>query len=183
MTVLVTDRLVLRQWRDEDRAPFAAMNADPEVMRYFPAPFDRTQSDALLDRFISEWREGVSFHAVEEKATGRFVGFVGVGSIHPTIPIAPSVQVAWRLIRDVWGRGYAPEAARATIDLAFADEGLREVVAYTSTINAPSRRVMEKLGLDRAPERDFDHPALAAGDPLRRHVLYRISRADWLRQR
>lgn len=179
MIELVTERLVLRRWREDDREPFAAMNADPEVMRYFPSVLTRAESDALHERFVREWREGRSFHAVEEKASGRFIGFVGVAPLPALLPIAPATQVGWRLARDVWGHGYAPEAARATMDRAFADPGLAEIVSYTVPANAPSRRVMEKLGLERAADRDFEHPALPEGHPLRQHILYRVTRTNW----
>lgn len=180
MTVLVTDRLVLRPWQETDRAPFAAINADPAVMRYFPNPLTRADSDALFERFVREWREGSSFHAVEEAATRRFIGFVGVAALPAILPIA-GTQVGWRLASDVWGRGYAPEAARATMDHAFAaDPDLAEIVSYTVAANAPSRRVMEKLGLERAAERDFEHPAVPEGNPLRQHILYRVTRDRWL---
>lgn len=180
MTELVTERLILRLWREDDRAPFAAMNADPEVMRYFPSPLTRAESDALYDRFEREWRDGTSFHAVEEKASGRFVGFVGVAALPTALPIAPATQVGWRLARDIWGRGYAPEAARAAMDGAFTAPGLAEIVSYTVPANLPSRRVMQKLGLERAAERDFEHPALPEGHPLRQHILYRVTRSAWL---
>jgi len=180
MTELVTERLVLRHWRDEDRAPFAALNADPEVMRYFLSPLTRAESDALHERFVQEWRSGMSFHAVEEKVSGRFIGFVGVAPLPQILPISPAMQVGWRLAREAWGRGYATEAARAAMDHAFADPGLAEIVSYTVPANTPSRRVMEKLGLERAAERDFEHPALPEGHPLRQHILYRVTRAGWL---
>ncbi|MCC6735306.1 MAG: GNAT family N-acetyltransferase [Bauldia sp.] len=180
MSTIETDRLRLRHWREEDRAPFAAINADPAVMRHFPSVLTRAQSDALVDRIVREWATaGRSFHAVEEKATGRFIGFVGVGGFAPAIPLR-GLQVGWRLARDIWGRGYAPEAARATMDDAFADPGLATILSYTVAANAPSLRVMAKLGLARAPELDFEHPELPEGHHLRPHVVHRIGRDVWL---
>ncbi|MGV8838685.1 MAG: GNAT family N-acetyltransferase [Bauldia sp.] len=179
MSTIETERLLLRLWRDADRAPFAAINADPAVMRYFPSVLAREASDALVDRFVREWdAAGRSFHAVEEKTTGRFIGFVGVAGLTPALPIQ-GMQVGWRLASDVWGRGYAPEAAAAAMDDAFADLALPEILSYAVAANAPSRRVMEKLGLRRDPGLDFEHPELPEGHTLRPHVVYRIGRSAW----
>lgn len=183
MTVLETERLILRQWREEDRAPFATMNADPEVLRFFPSTLTRAESDALFDRFVTEWsRSGRSFHAVEEKASGRFIGFVGVAAM-PAVVESTATQVGWRLARDTWGRGYAPEAATAAMDAAFADPAVVEIIAYTVPANRPSIRVMEKLGLVRAAHLDFEHPAVPEGNPLRQHIVHAIGRDAWRERR
>lgn len=171
---LRTARLILRQWRDEDREPFAALNADPVVMRYFPAPLDRTASDTFLDRqsrLIDE--RGWGLWALE--AAGAFIGFVGLQPAHDDLPCYPAVEVGWRLAASSWGNGYAPEAARAALDHAWQHLSLDEVVSFTTERNAPSRRVMEKIGMRHQPERDFDHPRVA-GWVGQRHVLYAISR-------
>lgn len=171
---LRTARLVLRQWRDEDREPFAALNADPVVMRYFPEPLPRAASDALVDRhsrLIAE--RGWGWWALE--AAGSFIGFVGLQPVGGDLPCHPAVEIGWRLAASSWGNGYAPEAARAVLDVAWQRLGLDEVVSFTTERNAPSRRVMEKIGMRHQPERDFDHPRVA-GWVGQRHVLYAISR-------
>ena len=171
---LRTTRLVLRQWREDDREPFAALNADPVVMRYFPAPLDRAASDAFLDRqagLIDE--RGWGLWAVE--AAGSFIGFVGLQPAYDDMPCYPAVEVGWRLAAASWGNGYAPEGGRAALDFAWQRLGLDEVVSFTTERNAPSRRVMEKIGMHHQPERDFDHPRVA-GWVGQRHVLYAISR-------
>jgi RimJ/RimL family protein N-acetyltransferase len=168
-------RIVLRQWRDEDRDPFAALNADPEVMRYFAAPVGREQSDALVDRqraLIAE--RGWGLWAVEVPGVAPFIGFVGLSVPH-FMPEA--VEVGWRLAREHWGHGYATEAAREALRIGFEGVGLDEIVSFTATINEPSRRVMERIGMTHDPARDFDHPSVPDG-PLRRHVLYAIRRSD-----
>jgi RimJ/RimL family protein N-acetyltransferase len=164
--------LILRQWRDEDREPFAALNADPEVMRYFPATLSRTESDAFVDRSIALIDErGWGLWAVEVDGVAPFVGFVGL-NIPSFMPA--TVEVGWRLAREHWGHGYASEAAREALRYGFEELGLAEIVSFTSTVNERSRRVMERIGMTRDPTRDFDHPNVPDG-PLRRHVLYAIS--------
>ena len=169
MTELRTERLLLRQWRDDDREPFAALNADPEVMRYFPRTQTRAESDALVDaqRALIEER-GWGLWAVD--APDGFIGFVGL-----SVPrFMDAVEVGWRLAQRGWHQGYATEAARAAVAFGFDELGLDEIVSFTAVPNDRSRRVMERLGMTRDPADDFDHPALAPGDPLRRHVLYRL---------
>jgi RimJ/RimL family protein N-acetyltransferase len=177
--VLRTDRLRLRRWTDADRDAFAALNADPEVMRYFPSVQDRARSDALVDQVDARVAaEGWGLWAVERQDTGEFVGFTGLHPVPDDYPAAPGVEVGWRLARAHWGQGFAPEAARAALRVAFEDLGLAEVVSFTTASNAPSRRVMEKLGLTHRPERDFDHPR-TPGWWGQRHVLYAIDAATW----
>lgn len=180
MIPLVTERLILRSWRDEDRPPFAAMNADPEVMRYFPATLSREESDALVDRLIeAEQTFGMTFFATEEQASGRFIGLIGMRPSPDFLPTTPDVEIGWRLARDMWGRGLATEAARALLRVGFGELGIERIVAFTSTANLASRRVMEKIGLRREAEGDFDHPKVPDG-PLQRQVLYAVSREAWL---
>ena len=170
----------LRRWRDADREPFAAMNADPEVMTYFPATLDRSTSDAIVDRAEAAFdAEGFGLWAVERRADGRFIGFVGLA--RPTFEAAftPCVEIGWRLARDAWGHGYATEGAMAVRDHAFDVVGLEELLSWTTVANAGSRRVMERIGMRHDPADDFDHPRLAVGDPLRPHVLYRLTRTRW----
>jgi len=176
-----TGRLVLRGWRDDDRDAFAAMNADPEVMRYFHHSMTREQSDAMLDR-IQEALEsqGWGLWALERRDTGEMVGFTGLAVPAHNLPFNPCVEVGWRLARSAWGRGFATEAAREALRVGFGEVGLDEVVSFTSVPNAPSRAVMERIGMARDLRGDFEHPAVPPGHPLRPHVLYRVS-SDALR--
>ncbi|KMN83399.1 hypothetical protein VK98_03050 [Chromobacterium sp. LK11] len=174
-----TERLLLRQWRDEDLAPFVAMGRDPEVMRYFPALLSAEESAEGMARqrgWIAE--RGWGFWAVEEKASGDFIGFVGLAVPRAELPCMPCVEVGWRLRRASWGRGYASEAARRALAFGFDELALDEIVSFTALPNLPSQRLMRRLGM-RDSGRDFDHPALAPGHPLRRHCLYRLSAAEW----
>jgi ribosomal-protein-alanine N-acetyltransferase len=170
-----TARLLLRQWRESDREPFAALNADPEVMRHFPAPLSRAESDAFVDRVAAAVEEtGWGLWAVEERASGRFLGFTGLAVPRFTAHFTPAVEVGWRLARSAWGHGYATEAARAAVAVGFTELGLEQLVSFTVPANLRSRAVMERLGMTHDESDDFDHPALAADSPLRRHVLYRL---------
>lgn len=181
--VLHTDRLSLRRWRAADREPFARLNADPEVMRYFPTPLDRERSDALADDLEEGIeRDGFGLWAVDLDGVG-FVGFVGLRRIQPEIPPAPGVEVGWRLAREHWGQGLAPEAARAALAYGFDELELPEIVSFTAEINSPSRRVMEKIGMEHDPARNFDHPVVPDGSPLGAHVLYGLARPSPARRR
>jgi RimJ/RimL family protein N-acetyltransferase len=179
VTELRTPRLLLRQWREADLVPFAALNADPDVMRHFPAPLTRGQSDAFASRARAHIDVlGWGLWAVEAEGA-PFVGFVGLSEARFEAHFTPAVEVGWRLAREHWGNGYATEAARAALAHGFDELGLSEIVSFTTAGNGPSRRVMERVGLTRDPADDFQHPLIAPGDPLRPHVLYRISRAAW----
>ncbi len=175
-----TGRLLLRRWTGADRAPFAAMNADPCVMEHFPAPLTRAESDALVDRIEAGFDEhGFGLWAVE--APEGFVGFTGLSVPRFEAPFLPAVEIGWRLARRAWGRGYASEAATAALDHGFDVVGLDSVVSFTAVGNARSQRVMRRLGMRLVGE--FEHPGVPRGHPVRRHVLYRVDRADWLRSR
>jgi ribosomal-protein-alanine N-acetyltransferase len=178
---LETARLRLRGWREADLAPLAAMNADAEVMRHLGGPIGRRESDLILGRFLEKWAEEPRFGwwAVERRADGAFAGFVGLGCPDFEGPPAPCVEIGWRLARGMWGQGLATEAAQACLRHGFRTVGLPEILSFTVPANAASRRVMERLGMRRDAAADFDHPLVAAGSPLRRHVLYRIGRRDW----
>jgi RimJ/RimL family protein N-acetyltransferase len=172
---LRTERLVLRSWRDSDREPFAALNADPVVMEHFVAPLSHAESDALVDRIEAAFEEhGWGLWAVEVPGVAEFIGFIGLAVPGFDAPFTPCVEVGWRLARSAWGHGYAPEGATEALRFAFDDLGLDEVVSFTSVGNAKSRRVMEKLGMTHDPADDFDHPRVPAGHRISRHVLYRI---------
>jgi len=171
-------RVRLRRWRDADRAPFAALNADPRVMEFFPTHPDRRQSDALVDRFESHFAEhGFGLWAVEVPGIAPFIGFVGLSIPSFAAHFTPCVEIGWRLAFDHWGRGYATEAARLVVAHGFVPLGLAAVVSFTAVANRRSQAVMERLGMRRDPAEDFDHPGLPDGHPLRRHVLYRLAAA------
>lgn len=174
-----TERLRLRQWREADYAAFAALNADAEVMRYFPAPLSRAESDAMADRcrgLIAA--KGWGLWAVERKTDGAFLGFVGLHEPAAALPFAPCVEVGWRLARHAWGYGYATEAARGALAYGFGHLGLDEIVFFTALANARSRAVMQRIGMQEDAV-GFEHPALPPGHPLRPHCLYRLPRAAW----
>lgn len=179
VSVLETERLVLRDWTDADLAPFAALNADPEVMEHFPSTLSREESDALAGRIRRDLsRRGVGLWAVEARAgtiagSPCFVGFCGLSVPSFEAPFLPAVEIGWRLARHAWGRGLATEAARACVAHGFAI-GLPEIVSFTSPRNVRSIAVMTKLGMTRDRAADFEHPRVPEGHPLRLHVLYRL---------
>ena len=174
--VIRTDRLIMRRWREADREPFAALNADPEVMRYFPAPLGRAASDAMVDRIEDLFlRQGFGLWALEVSATGEFIGFTGLNPMPPGVPGAADLEVGWRLARHAWHHGYATEAAVAAAGVAFEGTGLAEIWSMTAAGNAPSQAVMRRLGMTLHTR--FDHPAIEAGHPLRPHVAYRLARS------
>ncbi len=173
-----TLRLHLRPWRDQDLPAFAAMNADPIVMEFFPKSLDQTESEALAARIRENFaRRGFGLWAVEVPGVADFIGFVGLSVPGFSAHFTPCVEIGWRLAREHWGHGYATEAARATLDFGFTRHALDEIVSFTTAANLRSRGVMERIGMTRSPADDFDHPALPNGHPLRRHVLYRIGRS------
>jgi RimJ/RimL family protein N-acetyltransferase len=176
---LTTDRLLLRQWRPADREPFAVMNADPVVMRHFPAPLDRATSDLFADRNETGIAErGWGLWAVEVRETGSFAGFIGLQPVNPVLPCAPAVEIGWRLAAACHGHGYATEGAREVVAYAFGEIALPELVSFTTVRNVRSRRVMEKLGMTHDPADDFVHPTVPADWPGRQHVLYRLRRPE-----
>ena len=173
--MIETKRLLLRQWREQDREPFAEMNADAAVMEFFPAPLTHAESDAAAAGNEHQIEaHGWGLWAVEILATGEFIGFTGLWQVPDDYPFGPAVEVGWRLARRHWGQGFATEAARASVEFGFRELRLDEIVSMTAVGNLRSRRVMEKLGLTHDPADDFDHPRIPEGHPLRRHVLYRV---------
>lgn len=179
---LETERLILRGWRPEDRAPFATMNADPQVAEFLSRALDRAASDALIDRIVGHWADdGHGLWAVERRDDGRFIGFVGLTTPSFEAAFTPCVEIGWRLAPEAWGNGYATEGARAALRFGFERIGLAKIVSFTVPANVRSRAVMERIGLTRDPADDFEHPGLPEGHPLRKHVLYRLSRSDWPR--
>jgi len=174
-----THRLLLRLWRDEDLVPFAALNADPGVMEHFPKPLDRAESDLLAARIRDTFdRRGFGLWAVEVPGVADFIGFVGLSVPHFEAHFTPCVEIGWRLAHEHWGFGYASEAARAAVDCGFRQLELDQIVSFTVAANKRSRAVMERIGMTRTPADDFDHPSIPEGHPLRRHVLYRLSRNE-----
>ena len=177
---LESERLVLRSWREEDLAPFHAICADRQVMATLGPVLDRAQTAALIERLRAlEALDGHTFWALERREDARFIGLCGV--IRGTEgPVTGKAEIGWRLASDCWGHGYASEAARAAVDWLFANLEDDAAWAITHTGNTRSRAVMERLGMHYHPDRDFPHPKLAAGDPLRPHVVYSLERSDWL---
>lgn len=177
MTEFCTTRLILRHWREEDREPWAELGADPEVMQHFPKTLTRDESDAFVDGVGAQLEErGWGLWAVEERETGRFLGFTGLNVPRFEAHFTPAVEIGWRLRRDAWGSGFATEAARGVLTVAFDDLELPEIVSFTAVPNERSQAVMRRLGMTHDPAEDFDHPVLAEDSPLRRHVLYRLRR-------
>lgn len=177
---LPTSRLLLRPLRQMDLPAFAAMNADRQVMEYFPALLDRAASEAMAARIAEHAREhGFGFWGVEAPGVAAFTGIAGLLVPRFEAHFTPCVEVGWRFAREFWGRGYATEAARALLGFGFSRLELDEVVSLTVPANERSRRVMERIGMTHDPADDFDHPDLSVGHPLRRHVLYRLARPAW----
>jgi RimJ/RimL family protein N-acetyltransferase len=174
---LRTERLLLRRWLTSDNEPFARLNADPRVMQHFPAVLSREESDALVQRAEEHFeRHGFGPWAVEIPEIAPFIGFVGLSVPRFQAHFTPCVEIGWRLAAEFWNRGYATEGARAALAFGFETLGLAEIVSFTVPANLPSRRVMEKIGMTREPAGDFDHPSIPEGNPIRRHVLYRITK-------
>lgn len=180
--VLATDRLLLRLWREEDVAPFVALNADPAVTQYLPGPVTAEQAAQLFAAQNAMYvRHGCCYFAAELKETGELAGFVGLKYQDFDAPFAPCHEVGWRLASRHWGRGLASEGARAALRFGFVQLRLPEIVSFTVAENLRSRRVMERLGMVRDPGGDFAHPALPADHRLSRHVLYRLPQAAFKR--
>ena len=174
MIFLDTDRLLLRRWKDSDLPVFTALNSDPRVMKYFPAPLSLEETQRFVQaNEESFFRRNFGLWAAELKETGRFIGFVGISVPSFKAPFMPCVEIGWRLSYDYWGKGLATEGAKRVLELAFGELKLPEVVSFTTLGNLSSRRVMEKIGMIRDPREDFLHPRLE-GHPLAPHVLYRL---------
>ena len=171
---ITTERLVMRRWRESDRKPFAALNGDPDTMRFFPATLDRARSDAFVDVIEARFeRQGYGLWALEVAETGEFIGFTGLNPMPDDVPGAGGTEVAWRLARPAWHHGYATEAARAALRVAFGGAGLPEVWSMTAVLNEPSQAVMRRIGLTEVTR--FDHPRIPPGHPLRPHVTYHLT--------
>jgi RimJ/RimL family protein N-acetyltransferase len=172
---LETERLLLRQWKDSDRVPFAALCADTKVMEFFPSKLNREESDAMVGRcrgLIAQ--RGWGFWAVESKATPGFMGFVGLHVPAADLPFSPCVEIGWRLSEEYWGKGYATEAAQTALEFGFQNLNLQEIVSFTAILNQPSQAVMKRIGMRQTET--FEHPRVPEGHQLRPHCLFRISR-------
>jgi ribosomal-protein-alanine N-acetyltransferase len=179
---ILTPRLQLRPWRDADLAPFAAMNADARVMEYLPSVLDRAASDAAAQKLRAHFDEyGFGKWVVETRDGAEWVGVVGLAWLNFAAPVTPAVEVGWRLAHQHWGKGYATEAARASLDFGFRDVNLARIVSFTVPDNERSWRVMMRLGMTYSPADCFDHPLLPKDSPLRRHVTYVMWRPEWER--
>ena len=175
-----TERLIMRRWRDSDRAPFAELNGDAETMEFFPSTMDRAASDAFVHRIEARFDlQGYGLWALELASTAEFVGFTGLNVIPDAvpIPIAGGTEIGWRLRRPFWHHGYATEAARAAVNVGFTMVGLAEIWSFTAILNEPSQAVMRRLGMSE--HGFFEHPGVPEQSPLRPHVLYRLGREDW----
>ncbi len=176
---LDTERLLLRQWDESDFPIFYRLNSDPAVMEYFPNTLSEEESNRVaktIQNLISE--RGWGFWAVEEKGTGNFIGFVGLHIPKPELPFSPCVEVGWRLAKEYWGKGYATEAGKAALNFGFGELGLKEVYSFTSVDNTKSRAVMERLNMHNTNQ-NFEHPEVPKGNPLKEHVLYKITNTQW----
>ena len=176
--MIETERLILRPWRDSDRAPFHAMSCDPEVMATLGPLQTRAQSDAAIDSQIAaQARLGHCFWAIERRDDAAFLGFCGLKIAPDAIPgIEGAIEIGWRLRRDAWGFGYAREAAAASLDWGFANLADDRIIAITTPGNTRSWGLMERLGMVRRGDLDFAHPQLAADDPLSPHITYEAHR-------
>jgi len=174
-----TDRLLMRRWREGDLAPFAALNGDPETLVFFPETLDRAASDAFVERIEARFeQQGYGLWALELAATGDFIGYTGLNPLPDGVPGAGGMEIGWRLARHAWHHGYATEAARAAVDVAFGGAGLAELWSITAVLNEPSQAVMRRLGMTEVAR--FDHSRVPAGSKLRPHVVYHLARPDQL---
>ena len=183
--MIESERLLVREWEARDLGPLAEMNADPEVMEFYVAPFTRAESDAAAERYRAAFaRDGFGFLALERKDTGEFIGILGMQTMTFAIEGVPqpAVEIGWRLAKAHWGQGFATEGARAVMTHGFQVVGLNRIVAITAAVNAKSRRVMEKIGMRHWAGMEFAHPSVPEGHPLNPHVVYGVEKVDWKRQ-
>ena len=177
--MIETERLILRRWRDADRAPYAELMADAAVASWLGGVLTRPEADARIDRSEAAFEShGIGRFALERRADGRFLGYCGLLPIHENLPVFPGVEIGWALAQHAWGHGYAVEAARAALADGFARLPPKEILAYTTVANERSQAVMRRLGLRRAEARDFDHPLFEPSHPLCRHLVYVADRPD-----
>lgn len=178
-----TERLILRPWQENDFEQFARLNADPRVMEFFPWLLSQEESNQLAKRICTAMKQqGWGLWAVSIPGIADFIGYIGLAPVNFVADFTPAVEVGWRLAYEFWDKGYATEGAKAAIKYGFETLNLKEIVSFTATKNKRSRNVMEKIGMHHSQKDDFDHPKLAEGHPLRKHVLYRIEANEWQRR-
>ncbi|MDB5585392.1 MAG: family N-acetyltransferase [Devosia sp.] len=179
--IIETERLIIRQWQDGDRAAYASFVADPVVRRFYTGTMTAEQSDAAIDSYIAGYeQDGFGFWPAIRKIDGALIGDVGLAPVRMPLNGAPPAEIGWLLGQQFWGHGYAPEAARGVLAFAFEGFSLTEIVAFTATSNLPSQRVMQKIGMTRDQDGDFEHPLVPEGHKLRPHLLYRIANPNRL---
>lgn len=184
LPVVRTQRLILRPWDEKDLAPFAEMNADLKVMEFYPSILSREESDLLAEKIEKEFAErGYGFWAVEVPGVASFIGYIGLNYWNLEMKFAPCIDVGWRLSSSFWGKGYATEGAKASLEFGFEVLGLSEIVSMATIHNIRSHRVMERLGMKSDPAENFAHPKLPVEHPLSMRVLYRLSSSDWAKSR
>jgi 3-dehydroquinate dehydratase/shikimate dehydrogenase len=180
---IITKRLILRPWQEEDFEVFAQMNSDPRVMEYFPSVLSRQESDDLANRLSAKLQaQGWGLWAVSVPDISPFIGFIGLSEPTFTAHFTPAVEVGWRLAYDFWGKGYATEGALEALKFGFEILNLNQIVSFTAAQNLRSIEVMKRIGLHHDPIDDFDHLKLPEGHKLRHHVLYRLNRKDWMKR-
>lgn len=180
-TKIETGRLCLRQWRKTDLKPFAQMNSSKDVMEYFPKLLSIEESNAMVSKYQALIEErGWGICAVNLKDSDTFIGSAGLNQPQYDLPFNPCIEIGWRLRKEFWGYGYATEAANACLKFAFEELKLDEVVSFTAKINKRSQRVMERLKMKNT-RNNFYHPALEITDPLAEHVLYKVTRKEWMK--
>ena len=179
--MIETERLILRPFKQSDLEAYAAMNANPEVMRFYPMVYTTEQSQASLDRCRESWdKHGYGFSAVTDKDE-RFLGLCGLSLFTAESPFSPQVEIGWRFVPSAWGKGYASEAARGWLAYGFEEKGLEQVVSFTAIPNEPSAKVMQRIGMRRCEEWDLDMPFLPKDHWLAAHLVYRMTREDYLK--
>ena len=181
MKILETERLLLRTFQEDDVESMVAINQDKKVMQFFPSVPNEEDTIAFIDKVIAHQEQhGFSLYATEIKQTGEMIGFVGLFTATFEAHFTPVVEIGWRLSSKHWNQGYATEAAKAALDYAFNERELDEVVSFTSVLNKPSIRIMQKIGLHTSSEDDFDNPNVQVDSPLVKHVLYKLKRSEYL---
>ena len=182
MNTLITNRLILRQWKEEDLPQFAELNADPEVMKYFPSVLSEKESNILAEKIRTRIeKNGWGFWAMETKADKSFIGFTGLNQPDENMLPSPCVEIGWRLAKPFWGQGLATEAGRECLRFAFHNLNMREIVSFTSTTNIRSQAVMIRLGMKNTKQ-NFYHPKLERINSLCEHVLFSISKQNFEKQ-
>lgn len=174
-----TERLILRSWQEDDREPFALMNADPKVMEYFPSLCSRQKSDYIIDYSNDEIEDsGYGFWAAQRKDTNQFIGFIGLHQFNEDLPFCPMVEIGWRLAKEHWGQGFATEGAKESLSIGFSQLSLKSIYSMSVLDNLKSQRVMSKIGMTNVDE-NFLHPAISAESGLQEHCLFKIDKKQW----